>query len=152
MNYPLLYEVNTRCWLLELSKKQNRQITLAEIPDAQFAQWRRLGFTHIWLMGVWTTGPRARAKALEKPSFAGYSDALPDWGEQDVVGSPYAIADYSVLPALGGEAGLKEFRGKIHAHGLKLFLDFVPNHLGLDHPWLKERPELFVQSAGESPE
>ena len=30
-------------------------------------------------------------------------------------------------------------------------LDFVPNHLGLDHAWVKERPELFVQSADEAP-
>src|SRR5262249_55782086 len=35
--------------------------------------------------------------------------------------------------------------------GFKLILDFVPNHLGLDHPWLKEQPDVFVQSPSEAP-
>src|SRR5204863_212855 len=30
--------------------------------------------------------------------------------------------------------------------GLKLILDFVPNHLGVDHSWCMKRPDLFVQS------
>ena len=79
-----------------------------------------------------------------------YDRALPGWREADVAGSPYAIADYQVPPALGGEAGLAEFRRQLRAQGLKLLLDFVPNHLGLDHAWVRERPELFVQSSEEA--
>ena len=65
MSCPLLYEVNTRCWLRGLSERHGATITLANVPEAEFAQWQKLGFTHIWLMGVWTTGPRAREKALQ---------------------------------------------------------------------------------------
>jgi hypothetical protein len=75
---------------------------------------------------------------------------LPDWQEQDVPGSPYAVADYTVSEALGGEAGLAAFRRKLKAKGLKLLLDFVPNHLGLDHPWLNDQPDLFVQSPSQT--
>ena len=80
-----------------------------------------------------------------------YDLVLPGWREVDVGGSPYAIGDYQVPPALGGEAGLEQFRRRLNDRGLKLVLDFVPNHVGLDHRWVEERPELFVQSSGEAP-
>ena len=147
--HPLLYEINTRCWLNELSQAEGRPVTLADIPAAQFANWQRLGFTHIWLMGVWRTGPRSRAEALKSPELRRvYDKVLPGWQEADVGGSPYSIAAYEVPAALGGDAGLSKFRAELHRQGLKLLLDFVPNHLGLDHPWLRERPELFVQAPG----
>jgi len=65
---PILYEINTRCWLREMSDRLGRPITLARVPDEEFVNWQRLGFTHIWLMGVWTTGPRARELALNEPA------------------------------------------------------------------------------------
>jgi hypothetical protein len=147
----LLYEINTRCWLRALSDKSGAAVTLANVPDSVFAEWRALGFSHIWLMGVWTTGPRARAEALQPELRRAYDAVLPGWTEADVPGSPYAIADYRVPPALGGEDGLGAFREKLHRHGLKLLLDFVPNHLGVDHPWASGRPDLFVQSPGQGP-
>lgn len=152
MPHPLLYEINTRCWLSALSASSGTNISLADVPDAELAGWQKLGFTHIWLMGVWTTGPRARGEALRHPELRrAYDQLLPGWQESDVVGSPYAIGDYQVPPALGGEAGLAAFRERLHHFGLRLLLDFVPNHVGLDHAWVSERPELFVQSPAEAP-
>jgi hypothetical protein len=150
--FPLLYEINTRCWLRALTEKSGAAVTLANVPDAEFATWEKLGFTHIWLMGVWTTGPLARAEALTHSELRrAYDQVLPGWTEGDVPGSPYAIGDYQVPVALGGEVGLKAFRERLRQHGLKLLLDFVPNHLGLDHRWVKERPELFVRSPMQAP-
>ncbi len=152
MPHPLLYEINTRCWLRELSDRDGRHVTLGSIPETEFAHWDKLGFSHIWLMGVWMTGPRSRAEALNNGDLRrAYSEALPDWKVEDVGGSPYAVADYHVSEALGGDAGLMQFRQRLHEKGMKLVLDFVPNHLGLDHPWLRSRPELFVQSAQNAP-
>ena len=134
MPYPLLYEINTRCWLRELSQKAEGVITLGNVPEAEFASWAKEGFTHIWLMGVWTTGPRSRAEALRAGGLReAYGQLLPDWTVVDVTGSPYAIAEYRVPSALGGDDGLKSFRTKLNQQGMKLILDFVPNHLGLDH-------------------
>lgn len=147
MVHPLLYEINTRCWLRELSEKAGERILLGTVPETEFHHWRRLGFTHIWLMGVWETGPLCRQHALHHWKRQKLSDAsLAEFHEEDVLGSPYAIAEYQVAGSLGGETGLKEFRRKLRHHGLRLFLDFIPNHLGLDHPWISTRPELFVQS------
>jgi len=148
----LLYEINTRCWLRRLSDAAGSPVSLANVPDSELAGWQKLGFTHIWLMGVWTTGPRSRAEALKSPDLLrAYSQVLPAWTELDVAGSPYAIADYQVPVGLGGEAGLKELRKRLADRGIKLLLDFVPNHLGLDHLWATEQPELFVQGPTEAP-
>jgi hypothetical protein len=153
MPQPLVYELNTRCWLRELAARAGRPVTLANVPEPEFARWQQLGFTHIWLMGVWQNGPRARAQALSaEDQRRHYSEVLPGWTEADVDGSPYAIGDYSVSSALGGQAALQEFRRALGRHGLKLMLDFVPNHLGLDHPWVGERPDLFVQTSASRPE
>ncbi|MEN9573210.1 MAG: hypothetical protein RL514_1065 [Verrucomicrobiota bacterium] len=144
--HPLLYELNTRCWLRDLAAQRGQFIHLGNVPEEEFATWKRLGFTHLWLMGTWTSGAKAREVALSDPALIeSFGKALPDWTPDDVGGSPYAIADYRVPDALGGEAGLRSFRARLHAHGLKLLLDFVPNHTGLGHPWVKLRPELFVQ-------
>ncbi|HLH56624.1 MAG TPA: alpha-amylase family glycosyl hydrolase [Verrucomicrobiae bacterium] len=153
MDSPLLYEINTRCWLRDLSETRGTAVTLGDIPESQFAAWQEAGFTHIWLMGVWTGGPLSREKALHAAGLErAYSEALPDWTEQDVGPSPYSIAAYRVSQTLGGEPALVEFRRKLRGYGMKLILDFVPNHVGLDHPWITEQPELLVQSSSPVPD
>lgn len=152
MRHPLLYQINTRCWLLNLSRVERRPVTLASVPETEFQFWRQCGFTHLWLMGVWTTGKRARAIARQHPDLrAEYDRVLPGWTEADVAGSPYSIGDYSVPKALGGDEALRQFRLKLNRLGIKLVLDFVPNHLGVDHAWVSERPELFVSSPTATP-
>src|SRR5262245_26004520 len=149
---PILYEINTRCWLADLSEVAGKRITLATVPESELGHWRRLGFNQIWLMGVWTTGPLARAKALEDPGLRkAYGELLPDWTEADVTGSPYAIAEYRVSDSLGGEEGLAAFRRRLNDAGMSLILDFVGNHLGLDHQWIQTRPDLLVHTATEMP-
>lgn len=151
-SHPLLYQINTRCWLHDLSAQLKKAVTLATVPDSEFQSWQQSGFTHIWLMGVWTTGPQARTIAVQHPDLRGeYDKVLPGWTDADVAGSPYSISDYTVPKTLGGDAELKQFRAKLNKLGLKLVLDFVPNHLGLDHAWVTEQPELFVLSPNSVP-
>ena len=152
MSHPLVYEINTRCWLPELARESGRRLTLASVPDAEVARWAALGFTHIWLMGVWETGPLARQAARDNPAVVqACLEALPDLRDEDIAGSPYAIAGYQVPRALGGERGLQRFRKQLHKHGLGLLLDFIPNHLGLDHPWIQSHPERFVRADAAVP-
>jgi hypothetical protein len=152
MPNPLLYEINTRCWLRELSERFERRVDMGSVPEAEFDYWRRLGISHIWLMGIWTSGKMARRHALREARARRYDQALPDCRPEDVDGSPYAIGDYKVGEMIGREAGLEKFRKQLHDSGLKLILDFVPNHLGLDHPWLRAHPERFVNSSSPMPE
>jgi glycosidase len=149
---PLLYEVNARQWLHALSRRHGRRIDLASVPENELDGWSGLGVTHLWLMGVWPTGPLSRAQALADEGLRrAYAHSLPDWSDRDVLGSPYALADAEVWTGLGGDSALSAFRARLHARGLRLILDFVPNHLGLDHPWLRARPHLFVHSRREFP-
>src|SRR6185295_6803013 len=64
----------------------------------------------------------------------------------------YAVAAYDVAPEFGGDIALERFRQRLAGYGLRLLLDFIPNHVGLDHEWLRTRPEMFVQSRRKAPE
>lgn len=145
---PLIYEINTWTWLHALSRKHNRAITLANVPDADIealAAWR---LDAVWLMGVWERSPAGRRIAQEHPDLqAEYRRALSDFTPEDVVGSPYAVRCYQVDEHLGGREGLAAFRDRLAAHGLKLVLDYVPNHVATDHPWLENSPDALVQGS-----
>src|SRR6478752_8423859 len=71
--------------------------------------------------------------------------ALGDVTDSDVVGSAYCVRDYVVDERLGGDEGLAVARAALAARGVRLVLDFVPNHVAPDHPWVTSNPELFVR-------
>ncbi len=76
---------------------------------------------------------------------AAQREALPDLTDDDVVGSAYCIRNYRVDERLGGETGLAAARDELASRGVGLVLDFVPNHVAPDHPWVDEHPEYFVR-------
>ena len=125
----IVYEVHTRQWLAEL-----RAPDLTAVPDAALDELSRIGVTHLWLMGMWPTGPMSRREALGLARE--YDEALPGWIAADVTGSPYAIAEYCVAPDFGGDAALAALRSRLAKRGIRVILDFVPNHVALDHPWV----------------
>ncbi|MCB0202863.1 MAG: alpha-amylase, partial [Anaerolineae bacterium] len=138
-NFPVLYEINTWVWLVELSRQAGEKITLANVPDGELDRLASYGFDGVWLMGVWQRSPDGWQVALEHPGLQGeYRKALPDFARQDVVGSPYSVFDYEVDAALGGDEGLRVFRQRLQERGILLMLDFVPNHLAIDHRWRAE--------------
>lgn len=146
-NNPRIYEINTWVWLTTLSQVYDRQITLNNVPEEVIDKLASYHIDAIWLMGVWYRGTSTRASALNY--IHEYKGALPDVTEKDVAGSAYAIAAYDAEEKIGGRDGLAIFRQQLHNRGLKLILDFVPNHTGLDHPWLLEHPDYYVQAGSE---
>lgn len=150
---PLLYEIYTRQWLNGLSARRGREIDLWGVPEEELDGWARRGFTHVWLMGLWPTGGKSKHEALSHPDLRrAYDDALPGWSDADVCGSPYAVSAYAVPPSIGGDDALKALRGRMAERGIKLILDLVPNHTGLDHSWAIQRPHLYVGSPTPIPE
>lgn len=144
---PFIYEINTWVWLNSLSRKYNRTITLNNVPNAALDEVLRLGVDVIWLMGVWKRSPMGRQNALKYKHE--YVHALPDITDDDIIGSAYSISDYRVDERIGGRTGLAAFRRRLRERGVSLLLDFVPNHVGLDHRWVTERPGFIIQGTPE---
>jgi glycosidase len=144
--YPALYEVNTRVWLNELSRKLVKTATLDDIPDEALDRIRELGFDWVWFLGVWQLGPAGRRVSLTQPDWRrGYAEALKDFSDEDVSGSPFAVQAYTVDRALGGDEALDRLRTRLRERDLSLMLDFVPNHTSLDHAWVKAHPQYYIQ-------
>lgn len=144
--YPSLYQINTRVWLTELSQSLGRPATLDDIPDAELDRLAELGFDWIWFLSVWQTGPGAQQVSRENPEWRhDFEQTLPDLREEDIAGSGFAITNYTVHQSLGGDAALARLRERLRKRGLKLMLDFVPNHMGLGHPWIVSHPDFFIR-------
>ncbi len=149
--YPSLYQINTRVWLTDLSEELGRPATLDDIPDSELNRFADMGFSWIWLLSVWTTGPLGQKVSRENPEWRhDFEQTLPNLKEEDIGGSGFAIADYKVHPDLGGDAALKRLRARLKKYGLKLMLDFVPNHLGPDHPWVQLHTEYFISGTEDN--
>lgn len=143
--YPSLYQINTRVWLTDLSRQLGRPATLDDIPDAELDRLAELGFDWIWLLSVWQTGPAGQRISRSNPEWRKeYQETLPDLCDDDIPGSGFAITGYTVHRSLGGDATLARLRKRLRKRGLRLLLDFVPNHTGLDHPWVESHPEYYV--------
>ena len=144
--YPTIYEINTRVWLFELGEKTGRSVDLGSVPSATWDHIAAYGFDAVWLMGVWRRSPASMAIANRNHRLLGeFKLALPDFQPQDNIGSAYSVRDYIVDQALGGPQGLAVARHELAKRGIRLILDFVPNHLALDHPWVAEHAEYFIQ-------
>jgi hypothetical protein len=142
--HPFIYEINTWVWLRE------RGLRLDEVPAAEWEAIADLGFDAVWLMGVWERSPAGVEIALRNDGLVeSFRRALPDFMQADVVGSPYCVRDYAVAAELGGDDGLAAARDGLSRSGLKLILDFVPNHVAPDHPWTLAHPEYFVRGSDD---
>jgi hypothetical protein len=143
--YPSLYEINTWVWLYDLGLKYGKPIDLSCVPSAEWDAIAAYCFDAVWLMGVWERSPAGIAIANRNPSLLeDFRRALPDFRSEDNVGSAYCIRRYAVDPHLGGTAGLAAARRELKRRGMNLVLDFVPNHVAPDHPWVTEHPEFFI--------
>lgn len=136
---PKLYEIDIRVLL----KKQN--IKLSEVPISFFRELKEKGIDIIWLMGMWSTSEHLVSKFCFTPDLTNsYTKALKNWDRTDVIGSPYAIETYHVNPRLGTDDDLMGLKEKLHNEGLKLLLDFVPNHFSVGSPYVKCNPGIFL--------
>ncbi|MCC6146303.1 MAG: alpha-amylase [Anaerolineaceae bacterium] len=134
----VLIAKNSYVWLDQLSKKYNRLISrLDEIPDEELDQLAHWGITGLWLIGLWE---RSTASARIKQLC----------GNPEAIASAYSLAGYWIAQDLGGAQALDNLRSRAAHRGIRLASDMVPNHMGIDSPWVFEYPDRFI-SLSESP-
>ncbi|MGB8260973.1 MAG: alpha-amylase family glycosyl hydrolase [Terracidiphilus sp.] len=132
MPTAVLIAKSTYVWLAQLSKQYGRTINrLDQIPDEELAMLAARGLNSLWLIGVWE---RSRASKTIKQLC----------GNTDAVASAYSLFDYKIAEDLGGEAAYTNLRNRAFRHGIRLASDMVPNHMGIDSPWVVEHPEWFI--------
>jgi glycosidase len=123
---------STYVWLHQLSRQFSRHIRiLSDIPNEELATLAHRGINTLWLIGVWE---RSRASKTVKLLC----------GNQDAVASAYSLFDYRIADDLGGEQAYINLRDRAYHHGIRLASDMVPNHMGIDSPWVVEHPEWFI--------
>ena len=145
VRYPSLFQINIRVWLTALARRPGLPATLDDIPEQALDRIAELDVDWVWLLSVWQTGEAGRLASRSNEEWRREFEAtLPDLADEDIGGSGFAIAGYTVDARMGGDAALARLRERLRARGLRLMLDFVPNHMALDHPWVEEHPEYFV--------
>jgi glycosidase len=122
------------------SLAENGSGKFADLDDTSLAELKAMGFTHVWVTGVLQQATATDYRGIGEP--ADDPDLL-----KGVAGSPYAIRDYfDVSPdyAVDPAKRLEEFKAMVaraHGQGMKVLIDFVPNHVARSHS-STVRPEL----------
>jgi hypothetical protein len=148
--HPVIYEISTWVWLDDLSRKYGKPLTLATVPEQEWEAIAAGGFDAVWFMGVWERSPAGIEISMKNQGLLeDFRRALPDFAPADNVGSPYCIRRYIVDRHLGGPEGLAAARATLARRGIRLILDWVPNHVAPDHPWVSAHPEYFVPGNDE---
>ena len=115
-----IYEVNVR----QFSAKGD----LAGV-ETQLPRLKELGVDIVWLMPIYPIGVEKRKGTL---------------------GSPYSVADFkAVNPDYGTFSDLKKLVQRAHDLGMRVILDFVPNHTAWDHPWVKQHSNWYTLIDGK---
>ncbi len=145
-NHPRIYEINTWVWIEELSKSAGTVVTLANVPKEAWNAIAELSMDAVWFMGVWERSPIGIGIAMENAVLQEeFKRVLPGYTPADMIGSAYCIRRYEVDERLGGAGGLATARKELAKRGMSLILDYVPNHVAPDHPWVREYPEYFIR-------
>jgi len=123
---------STYVWLAQLSRQYGRAIErLDQVPDEELQTLANRGLNALWLIGLWE-----RSRASERIKHMR--------GQQDAVASAYSLYNYSIAGDLGGDHAYRNLRERAARYGIRLASDMVPNHMGIDSPWVVEHPEWFL--------
>jgi alpha-amylase len=142
------------------------QAAAPQMPPAQ-----PLPFVHpAWIMqgNIYEVNVRQYTPEGTLNAFAKHLDRLQQMGVQTLwfmplnpiskldrkgsLGSYYAVADYTRLnPEFGTMADWQRLVQAIHARGMKVLIDWVPNHTGADARWLTQHPDFYVKDKQGQP-
>lgn len=136
METAVIYEANIR----QYSPEGTFDEFTKDIP-----QLKELGVKVIWLMPVFPISETKR-KATGGPDSK-FASEFPEEEQAKYLGSYYAVTDFTKInPEFGTKEDFRELVEVAHNNGIYVILDWVPNHTGWDHEWLKTNPEYYTQN------
>lgn len=133
----VIYEVNIR----QYSPEGTFNAFTKDIP-----QLKELGVKIIWVMPIFPISQTKRkATGGDDSKFA---LEMPAAEQHKYLGSYYAVSDFKkVNPEFGTIEDFRNLVKTAHENGIYVILDWVPNHTGWDHVWIKNHPEYYTQNA-----
>lgn len=141
---PHLIEINTRLFLDSMRKKYNQpEMTLSLIPDEEWMKIKHLGFDIVWLMGVWESSSVSERLAQDEEFLREFVKKH-NLDISNIGSSVYSVKSYKLDPSFGFDWELKSLKEKLNSFGLKLFLDFVSNHMAIDSDISNDCIDCFV--------
>jgi len=131
----VIYEANIR----QYSSEGTFDAFTKDIP-----QLKELGVKIIWLMPIFPISETKR-----KATGGDFASKIEDIEERKkALGSYYAVSDYAKInPEFGTIEDFRELLNTAHNNNIYVILDWVPNHTGWDHIWLKSNPEFYVKNS-----
>ncbi len=142
---PHIYEINLMGWLAAIGQREGVSVTIRDIPARDWDHIKEIGMDAVWLMGMWCRSPYSRKKAQAASGLVKECKSMiSDFDIEDIGGSPYSVYRYIPDPLFGTVTDLVALKERLQKHGLYLILDFVPNHTACDHPWIRTRPEYYI--------
>jgi len=131
----VIYEANIR----QYSKEGTFDAFTKDIP-----QLKELGVKIIWMMPVFPISQTKR-----KATGGDFASKIKDPKERaKALGSYYAVSDFKKInPEFGTIEDFRELVKAAHDNDMYVVLDWVPNHTGWDHVWLKTNPEFYTKNA-----
>jgi glycosidase len=135
MENAVIYEANIRNY----SKEGTFNAFTKDIPKL-----KQLGVKILWVMPIYPIS-MTRRKATADKSIEDINDPAE---KKKYLGSWYAISDYTAVnPDLGTLEDFQKLVKTAHDNGMYVILDWVANHTGWDHKWIKEHPEYYQHNA-----
>jgi len=134
MESAVIYEANIR----QYSKEGTFDAFTKDIPEL-----KKLGVKIIWVMPIF---PISETKRKAKGDL--FVSDIEDLEERKkYLGSYYAVSDFTkVNPEFGTIDDFRELIDTAHENDIYIILDWVPNHTGWDHDWLKTNPEFYTKN------
>lgn len=132
----VIYEVNIR----QYSEEGTFNAFTKDLP-----QLKEMGVKILWVMPIFPISQTKRkATGGDNSKFA---SEMPKEEQSKYLGSYYAVSDFKkVNPEFGTIEDFRNLVKTAHENGIYVILDWVPNHTGWDHVWIKQHPEFYTHN------
>ena len=134
-----LYQIHLRQFMNQNSYNTSFN-NLRQFPIKFLDYLEALNFQYLWLMGIWQLPKDSRQRDFSLQPLMNIG-----WKPEDIISSVFAIEDYTIDQSLGTIEDYLFLKNEANKRGIKIILDFIPNHFGYYSTLTTTNPELFLK-------